>query len=89
MIDKISQLDRDLGFDAPADLNRVWSVALGASRRNDPLGIFNLLRQRYTPGGSVRATYRQIGHGMNISEDRAQRLVARALRHVRKTLTQQ
>lgn len=85
----LSQLDRDLGLPAPADLNTLWSVALGLSPHHDPLSIFAILRQRYTPGGNIRCTYRQMAVALNISEDRAQRLVARALRSVRRALAQQ
>lgn len=82
----LSDLDRDLGYQQPCDLNVFWALATSRAL-NKRMNIGMLLRLRYTPGGMVRRTYQQVGARLDVSEARAVRMVSRALRQMRAALS--
>lgn len=79
----LSQLDRDLGLEKPCDLNIFWSLAFAADRNRAQRQVAEVLRARYTPGGSIRRTYRECAAFWGISETRAENIVKRALQRMR------
>jgi len=78
----LSQLDLDLGLEAPCDLNTFWACVDGADRGRAERQISDVLRARYTAGGLIRKTYRECAALWRVSEGRAQAIVTRALRRM-------